>query len=165
MQHPRSLVLLAGSCLAIIALPMSGCDKKAPTNAPTPSASHDHDHDHADDHDHGDGHAHGEPVSLGEHAVGGMTIRAAREGEIKPGAETAFDITIASASAKIVAVRVWIGAEDARGSVKAKAQVEKGSYHAHAQAPAPLPEASKLWVEVETQDGQKHVAGFDVTAT
>ncbi len=169
MEHSRSLVLLAGSCLALVALPFGGCDKKpatAPAASNAPADDHAHapgdGHDHADDHDHGDGHAHGASTPLGEASVDGLTIRASRDGDITPGGEVAIDAAIANATAPIAAVRFWVGTQDAKGSVKAKAALEKDSWHTHVEVPSLLPQASKLWVEVETDAGAKSLASFDL---
>lgn len=176
MKKLHSLVVLAGSCACLMMVVAGGCDKKAP--APTPVAgsggAHDHDHptgdghdhgddhDHTDDHDHGAGHAHGATTQLGEQVVGGVKIRASCDGEIKAGGDAPIDVWIAAADSKIAAVRFWIGTRDARGSVKARAELEKDNWHTHVEVPSPLPEASKLWVEVETDAGKKFVAGFDL---
>lgn len=91
-----------------------------------------------------------------------MTVRALRDGDITPGGEVAIDVAMTSATAKIAAVRLWIGTQDAKGSVKAKAELEKDSWHTHVEVPIPLPEASMLWVEVETDAGAKSLASFDL---
>lgn len=176
MQHSRSIVLLAGSCLALVVLPMSGCDKKAPTTTPAAGGAHtdDHDHaagdghDHGDDHDHadapanGDDHGHGATTALGELVVDGMTIRASRDGAITPGSDAAIDVWVTGSTAPVAAVRFWVGTQDAKGSVKAKAELEKDNWHTHVEVPNLLPEASKLWVEVETDAGAKSLASFDL---
>ena len=72
----------------------------------------------------------------------------------------------AGGTAKATAVRFWIGTQDAKGSIKAKAEVEDpkdpNRWHVHAEIPNPLPAASKLWVEIESSTGEKHVVGFDL---
>ena len=83
-----------------------------------------------------------------------------REGEAKAGAEGSFDCTIKSDTAKVVAVRMWVGTQDAKGSVKAKAAVEGDGWHAHVEVPATLTAESKFWVEVETDKGTRSLAGF-----
>ena len=68
--------------------------------------------------------------------------------------------------AKATAVRFWIGTEDAKGSVKAKADIENPAepnrWHTHAEIPNPLPAGCKLWVEIETDTGEKVVGSFDL---
>jgi hypothetical protein len=125
-------------------------------------ASGGHNHKDGDDHDHKDGHGHGPKTDLGTQSAGGMTIAAAREGDVTPGGEASFDITVTGGPGKLAAVRVWVGAQDGKGSVKGKAEAEGDGWHAHAEVPKPLPAGSKLWVEVETTTGQKHIAGFEL---
>jgi hypothetical protein len=91
-----------------------------------------------------------------------MTIVAAREGDVTAGGEATFDISVSGVVGKPSAVRVWVGSQDGKGSIKAKAEAESDGWHAHAEVPKPLPVGSKLWVEVETATGEKHVAGFDL---
>jgi len=163
--------------LIVIALALPGCEKPS---SPPPAAPHSHapgddhahgdGHDHAGDaakpapkadgHEHADGHGHGPEVKLGEQVVDGLTIAAVREGEAKAGAEGSFDCTIKSDAAKVVAVRMWVGTQDAKGAVKAKADKEGEGWHAHVELPAALTAESKLWIEVETDKGTRSLAGF-----
>ena len=71
---------------------------------------------------------------------------------------------VTGGTSKVAAVRFWIGAEDAKGSVKAKAELEKDNWHTHAEIPSPMPAGSKLWVEVETDKGERTVVGFELKA-
>lgn len=162
MQSSRSIVLLAGSCLALMALPMSGCDKKAPTTTPAAGGASADDHDHGDGHDHADDHGHGATTPLGELVVEGVTIRASRDGDITPGGDVPVDVWVTGETVRVAAVRFWVGTQDAKGSVKAKAELEKDNWHTHVEVPNPLPEASMLWVEVETDAGAKSLASFDL---
>lgn len=140
-----------------------------PTNPPETDPSHQNgdDHDHADgDHDHDEqpGHSHGETTALGEQAAGGFTVRASRDGDVTPGGDVPIDVWVTGGDSKVAAVRFWIGAEDAAGSVKARAANETGPthWHTHAEAPTPMPEGSRLWVEIEREGGEKVVTGFDL---
>ncbi len=161
------MFILAVPAAAMLAL-LPACDKKpdSPTtsasSAGTHSAGDGHDHKDGDDHHHNEGHGHGAKTDLGTQLAGGMTIAAARQGTVTPGGEASFDITVTGGPGKPAAVRVWIGAQDGKGSVKGKAEAEGNGWHAHAEVPNPLPAESKLWIEVETAAGQKHVAGFDL---
>lgn len=160
--------------LIVLALALPGCEKPsspppaAPhSHAPGDDHSHDDGHEHAapakpaaDGHAHADGHGHGPEAKLGEQTVDGLTIAAVREGEAKPGTEASFDCTITSQTVKIVAVRMWVGTQDAKGSMKAKAAMEDGHWHAHVEIPATLTAESKFWVEVETDKGTRSLAGF-----
>ena len=114
---------------------------------------------------------HGGPViDLGTATIGSFTVRATRdEGMIVAGKDAPIDVTVvpaAGASSKASAVRFWIGTADAKGSVKAKAAIENPSdpnrWHTHAEVPNPLPEGSKLWVEIEPDQGEKAVGSFDL---
>jgi hypothetical protein len=104
----------------------------------------------------------GENIELGTVQVGTMTIRAARDkGEIKPGGDAPIDVWIDGGLGNgVSAVRFWIGVEDAKGSVKAKADVEDGKWHAHAEVPNPMPVDAKFWVEIETAKGEKSVGSI-----
>jgi len=127
---------------------------------------HSHEHGEGDDHDHAkdagmseDGH--GATVELGEKAVGEFQVKASRDGDVKAGAELPVDIWI-TGGPKVVAVRFWIGTEDAKGSMKAKAELEKDNWHTHGEVPSPMPTGSMLWIEIEAEGGLKTVANFDL---
>jgi len=170
MQTSRSCLFTALLTAGSLSLPISGCERKAPApstprpgaGAPTKSDGHDHKPGENHDHDHADEHGHGPTVQLGEQSAGGFTIKASRDGELKPGGDAPIDVRIAGGSAKVIAVRFWIGSQDAKGSVKAKAEIEKDNWHTHVEVPSPLPEGSALWVELESDAGAKIVASFDL---
>lgn len=168
MNTVRTIQLLLALPAFALALSMSACEKKSETPA-KPAAgttgttkADGHDHKDGDDHDHMDGHGHGPKTELGSQSAGGMTIMAAREGDVTPGGEATFDISVTGGAGKPAAVRVWVGTEDGKGSIKAKAEAEGDGWHAHTEVPKPLPSGSKLWVEVESAKGEKHVTGFDL---
>lgn len=110
----------------------------------------------------------GEVIELGTTKIGEYTVRASRDkGEIKAGADAPIDVWItdaAGAPATVAVVRFWIGAADAKGSVKARADIEDpkqpNHFHTHAEIPDPLPADSLLWVELETVTGQKVTGSF-----
>lgn len=170
--------MLTGVLLAPMALSLAllgACEKKQPAtpaggSSGTAAAKHD-DHDDHDHDEHAPGHG-GKVIDLGTASVGGFSLKATRdEGRIVAGKDAAIDVTItpeAGATAKVVGVRFWIGSQDAKGSVKAKAEVEDPNdpnrWHVHAEIPDPMPEASKLWVEIETDKGEKFVGSFDLKA-
>jgi hypothetical protein len=145
-----------------------------PTKAPEAAANHTHDGDadmkktdgaeHADGHEHGDDHHHGPTVELGEQSVGGFSVRASRDGEVTPGGDVPIDAWI-TGGAKVSAVRFWIGTEDAKGSMKAKAELEKENWHVHVDVPSPMPEGSKLWIEIQSEGGDRTTVGFDLKAS
>jgi hypothetical protein len=110
----------------------------------------------------GPGHG-GGVIELGETTVGGMKVRASRdEGEIKAGGDSPIDIWVDGGLGNAAGVRFWIGTQDARGSIKAKAAVEDGHWHTHGEVPNPIPPDSKLWVEIEGKDGKNTVVSFDL---
>lgn len=156
---------------------LAACEKKKanPTPASTSARQDHHGHDHGPggDHAHDEAHApgHGGPViALGEQTIGGFTAVATRDqGDIVAGKDAPIDVTVTPASgstAKAVALRFWIGTEDARGSVKARADIENPAepnrWHSHAEIPNPIPAGSKLWVEIESDTGATAVGSFDL---
>lgn len=147
------------------------CEEKKPT-PPTPAgsgtkAADDHGHEHAPVSAAGHG---GAVIQLGTSTIGTFDVKATRdEGQIVAGKDAPIDVTVtptAGSTAKAVAVRFWIGTEDAKGSVKAKADIENPAepnrWHTHAELPNPIPAGSKLWVEIETDGGKKVVGSFDL---
>ena len=122
---------------------------------------HDHDHDHGYDHDHGhdddhdhvadDEHGHGESVSLGQVAIGAWTVEAARSGEVAAASEIVVDLGITGGT-PVDVVRMWVGTEDARGSIKVRADGGGDAWHGHVAIPADLPPGSAIWIEIESGD-------------
>lgn len=163
-----STTLITALTLTPIALlTTAGCEKK-PANVPAAGGGTTKKDDHAG-HDHGHG---GAVVALGEQTIGGFTAKVTRdEGKVEAGKEAAFDADIkpaAGSTAKVSAVRFWVGTEDAKGSVKAKADIEDTKnptvYHTHVEVPSPMPAGSKLWVEIEDDKGAKSTGSFDLKA-
>jgi hypothetical protein len=105
-----------------------------------------------------------EAVELGSATIGAFNVRASRDkGEIKPGGDAPIDVWIDNGVGKgVTAVRFWIGTQDAKGSIKAKADIEDGKWHTHVEIPSPMPEGSKLWVEIEGSDAKKSAVSFDL---
>lgn len=165
-----ALVALAAMNSAVL----TGCDDSGSGKAPAAATKDDHDHDHdADhaDHDHGapakddhadqDDHGHGAVTALGETSAGGFMVNASLDGALAAGKEAAINVAISSATAKAAAVRFWIGAEDGKGSMKAKAELESGiNWHTHVDVPSPLAPDAKLWIEIEAEGGAKTVVSF-----
>lgn len=187
MDLRSSIVTTACLLVACAALPMAACERepaKPPTATPpssgTPTTAtppkdghshasgdahgdHDHDHDHAAGGEmHGDDHHHGPTTALGEKDAGAFKVRASRDGEIKAGSDAPIDVWVTGGTEKVSAVRFWIGVESAKGSVKARAELEKDNWHTHADVPSPLPAGSALWVEIETDKGSKVLVSFDL---
>jgi hypothetical protein len=164
---------LGTAVLVAAGLLMVGCDEKKPTTpattqpgAKTVEKGHDHDHDH----DHGHDHDHAKIVNLGPANIGTFVAIAARgEGKIVAGNESAVTVSVAPAAgttAKATAVRFWVGTQDAKGSLKAKGEVEDpkkpNDWHEHVEIPKPLPEGSKLWVEIVDDKGVEAVGSYDL---
>ena len=102
-------------------------------------------------------------LPLGEKTVGSLKLVATMDEPVMKagGGEGAFDVVITGGKPK--AVRFWIGAENAEGSVKAKADEETpDNWHTHAEVPKPLPAGSKFWVEVEPPTGDAFKTSFDL---
>ena len=106
----------------------------------------------------------GEVIELGTSKIGGFDVRASRDkGEIKEGGDAPVDVWInGGVGDGVTAVRFWIGLEDARQSIKARAEIEKGKWHNHVEVPSPIPSGAKLWVEIEMADTQEMTGSFDL---
>lgn len=161
--------LLGVSCCALSLAVFAGCEKKDAAAPAAKAGDHSHDGDHAHDHDHDHAKAgsmskddgHGETTQMGEQKAGPYTVKVSRDGDVKAGGDVPVDIWV-DGGAKGKSVRFWFGAEDAKGSIKAKCEVEDGHWHTHGEVPDPMPEGSKLWIEIEGEDGTKTVVGFDI---
>ncbi|HYD01638.1 MAG TPA: hypothetical protein VEB22_10465 [Phycisphaerales bacterium] len=160
MLTKLAVCALAATLLAAAA----GCEKK-PATPPAPGGAGASGGKH-DGHDHGAG---GHVIALESATIGQWTVKATRdEGKIVAGGEAPIDVTLtpAAGAGKVAAVRFWIGAADAKGSVKAKAEIEDpkhpGTWHTHAEVPSPLPAGSRLWVEIEDDKGAVHTGSFDL---
>lgn len=165
VKSMKSVKILAiASFYSLAMLPLASCGG----GGEKPAAAHDdHDHDHDHAHDHGDEHAHtdggehGPTTELGQVESGGFTVKVAREGDVKAGSDVPIDVSVTGAK-KVSAVRIWIGSEDAKGSIKAKADAEGDHWHAHVEIPDPLPAGAKAWIEVESEGGANAVVGVDL---
>jgi hypothetical protein len=166
--NPTLALLAAVAIGGGLSLCTLGCDG---SKSPVAAEEHDHEgHDH-EGHDHeGHDHAaadakddHGPVTQLGEQTVGGYIVKASRDGALTAGGEAPIDVSV-SGGAKVSAVRFWIGSEDGKGSVKAKAAIEHENWHTHAEVPKPLATDAKLWVEIEAEGGAKVTASFDLKA-
>lgn len=100
-------------------------------------------------------------IPIGEASQSGLKLVATQDAPIEPGGDAAFDVVITGGKPK--AVRFWVGSEDAKGSVKARAEEETtDNWHTHAEVPDPMPADSKFWVEVEPPTGETFRASFDL---
>ncbi|MBL4591482.1 MAG: hypothetical protein JKY96_05930 [Phycisphaerales bacterium] len=165
---------------AVLAASLSvlpACEQKS--SSPQQDVADKDEHEHGPDGEHADhddmpaastaGHG-GAVIALGTSVIGPFDVRATRdEGLIVAGKDAPIDITVtptAGSTIKAAAVRFWIGTKDAKGSVKAKSEVENPAepnrWHTHAEVPNPIPEGSKLWVEIETDNGETVIGSFEL---
>lgn len=161
MMRSTATVVLASSLIAA-GLTLTACEQSEPADDHSHAAGDDHTHAPGDEHDHADDtgdHEEGEPHDLGAATISGFDVQVTRYGDIAAGAETSVNISV-SGEPQPAAIRVWIGTEDARGSLKARAEVEGDHYHAHVEAPDPLPQGAAVWVEVESAEGARQAASF-----
>ena len=113
------------------------------TFPPTLSAAEEH------------GHTHGEPVALGKTSIGTTAVTVTGAGELVAGKEWHVGVVLASGAPAPKAIRVWIGAENGRGSEKARAlKATEGNYEAHVAVPKPLVAGSAVWVALESATGE-----------
>ena len=116
-----------------------------------------------------DGHHHGEPVALGTATIGAWKVTAHRIGAWEPGEEGPATIDLAPAQPAAKAVRVWIGGADGRGATKTRGEKEAGkpgSWHCHVEVPdvpEPVPVEIRLWVAIESANGEQHTGSFTLT--
>lgn len=168
-MRPNLILIVALSLAPLTAVSsLSGCEEKSPVA--TPAKADDHGHDHGPSGEHAApkaGHG-GAVIALGEQTIGAFSAKATRdEGQIVAGKDAPIDVTVtpvAGATTKAAAVRFWIGTQDAKGSVKAKADIENpqepNRWHVHVEIPNPMPAGSNLWVEIEDEKGGTSVGSF-----
>lgn len=159
MNTFRTTAALSASALLILV----GCKEQAPQPAqpsagapgaviaPAMPSGHDH--------------AHGPTVQLGTMTIGAYSVKASFDGVVKAGSDLPIDVwvTAPEGASPVKAVRFWVGSEDAAGSVKARAELEKDNWHTHADIPATLSPDAKIWVEIENEAGEKSTGGFALT--
>ena len=166
----------------ILGLSLAGCERSAdkpgdaskPPAAEPPQSNDNHEQnppvshtsaDTKDDSGRGAQAGHGgEIIELGTNKAGTFSVRASRDRvEFKAGGDAPIDVWIdGSTGTGVAVVRFWIGTQDAKGSMRAKAEIEDGKWHTHVEIPLPMPAESKLWVEIEVSTGEKTEASFDL---
>ena len=141
--------LFSGGCGDESTTSTGGSASNAPTGSSTPTAAPaTAEAEHA-------------RLPIGETTQAGLKLVATTDGPVKPGGEGAFDVVITGGKPK--AVRFWVGTEDGKGSVKAKAEEETAdNWHTHVEVPDPMPAGSKFWAEVEPPTGQPFKVSFDL---
>ena len=159
----RTTILL--TILSIAGLSVLGCDQQQQPAQDT-AAPAAHDHGDADDHDHeggSDGGVHGGPKhELGSNDVGPHSMSVTQVGDVEAGGPATFEIVLDDEAANPETVRAWVGNEQAIGSVKVRS-VDRGEFFdADLEVPDPMPEDSRLWVEIQGDDGQRHTGSFEL---
>lgn len=160
----RSVHTIVALALAAAAL-LTACGDNSPDNSKSGTGTSSGAPAQADAGGHG-----GAVIVLGDAAIGEFQAHVTRDqGAIVAGKDAPIDVTVkpaAGSTARVSAVRFWIGLEDGKASVKAKAEVENPAepdrWHTHAEIPDPLPAGSRLWVEVESASGTKAIGSFDL---
>ena len=136
--------------------------------------SEDDGHDHAahsedDGHDHGaeenaghsedDEHEHGGEVhELGSVAAAGTTL-SVTTGHVEAGAEVNVELELSSGAVP-AGIRVWVGLESGVGSLKVKADPHEEHFHAQVEIPDELSSETRLWVQVESANGDSETQGL-----
>lgn len=121
----------------------------APVSAADDHAGHDHAAEGA--------HAHGTAAAVGSVDISVYKVAVSAAGAIAAGKEWHVELRLNPDQPAPKAIRVWVGTDNGRGSVKAKAEAEKdakGEYGAHVEVPNPIPADSKLWISIEPENGQ-----------
>lgn len=103
------------------------------------------------------GHSHGPVEAVGTVDISVYKIAVSASGEIAAGKQWHVELRLNPDQPVPKAIRLWVGNESGRGSVRAKAEAEKdakGEYSAHVEVPSPLPADGKLWIAIEPENGQ-----------
>lgn len=154
-MHAHTTLLLSAVLTGSLAL--SGCGRKDDHANTDTHAGHDHG-EHGHTHDEQGGHTdhadHGAERSLGSVEIAGSTFAIKTDSDLEPGASLHLHIDRAGGPVP-AAVRLWVGEESGTGSVKSKADESDGGYHAEAEVPDTVDENTALWIEVETESGEK----------
>ncbi|PKO20032.1 hypothetical protein CVU37_00745 [candidate division BRC1 bacterium HGW-BRC1-1] len=141
-----TVVMMTGGSVFAQAKPGATLDPHAGHNHAAPAAT--------------GGHAHGDAKDLGTTTIASLKVNVSQMGDVAAGGHGVFEITPAAGQTDPKAVRVWVGAENGVGSVKAKAAKAGDAYDAHVEVPKALTPESSLWVEVEPATGKKEKVGF-----
>ena len=92
-------------------------------------------------------------TSLAATQIGPFEVQVMFEETIEDGH---FNIRITGG--EVAAVREWVGPEDASGVVVVKTEIENDYHHGHVEMPSPVPADARLWIEIETPEGE-HLKG------
>ena len=99
----------------------------------------------------------GERHALGSITLAGGTFTVAMTGDIAPSTELHFDIT-QTAGPSVETLRLWIGDQSAKGSLKSKATAHNNYFHAHVESPVTLAMDSAFWMEAKNASGEREQA-------
>ena len=100
-----------------------------------------------------------EKHKLGRQKIGNYTVSVIMVGDPHEQKTVDFDVKLYDLAgsktppADPKAMRVWIGAEDAKPADKVAMTKKETTFAATATVPAPLADSAKVWVEVETDAG------------
>lgn len=86
-----------------------------------------------------------QPVKIGPYEVVPMYEEELSDGH--------FNLKITGG--EVVAVREWVGPEDASGVAIVKTEIENDYHHGHVEMPDPIPADARLWIEIETPSGER----------
>lgn len=89
-------------------------------------------------------------TNMGAVTIGPYHVQPMYEEELSDGH---FNLRITGP--EFAAVREWVGPEDASGVMVIKTVVENDYQHGHVEIPDPIPADAKLWIEIETPEGEK----------
>ncbi len=90
-------------------------------------------------------------TNLASLTIGEYEVQPMYEEELKDG-----HFNIRFTGGEVVAVREWVGPEDASGVVVVKTEIENDYHHGHIDMPDPIPADARLWIEIEAPDGTLH---------
>ena len=142
---PNFLTLTMASALLTIGSPIIAAETTPP--------KHEHGHDH------------GKVVSIGSVDIGTYKAAVLASERFAAGKEWDVEIQLNADQPTPKAVRVWVGLETGRGSVKAKldaAKEPKGAYNGHVTIPDPIPAESKIWIAIEPESGETGKASLSL---
>ncbi len=90
-------------------------------------------------------------VDMGAATVGRYSAEAVRWDPAHPDDTSLWEVTVRDAPAK--SLTAWIGSEDAPATSRVQLPGEGDIYRGSFQLPSARPAGSRLWIEVEDQDG------------
>ena len=163
MRSTNLIFCTLHACLIFFLLACGGGDE-----AHSEDGGHDHaEHSEDDDHDEGDAHNEidgdehgGEIEELGVVTAVGATLSVS-VGHVGLGAEV--DVEVEHSNGKMPAgIRVWIGRESGVGSLKVKAHTHGDHFHALVEVPEELGPDARLWLQVESANGESETRGLDL---